>query len=89
MCSSDLLPIRLESILGGLGAEVLLDHEGHLEGDGMLKLAEIQAGQLADLLQAVHQGIAVDEELTGGLGHIQVVLEELVDGEQSLLIAKR
>ena len=42
----------------------------------MLELAEIQTGQLTDLLQAVHQGVAVDEELTGGLGDVEVVLEE-------------
>ena len=68
------------------GAEVLFDHEGHLEGDGVVKFPQVQPGELLDLLQAVHQGIAVDEELTGGFGNIQVVLKELVDGEQSFLI---
>ena len=52
----------------------------------MVELAQVQAGELLDLLQAVHQGVAVDEELPGGLGDVQVVLKELVDGEQGLLV---
>ena len=68
------------------GNEVLLDHQSHLEGDGVVELPQVQAGELLDLLQAVHQGVPVDEELPGGLGHVQVVLEELVDGEQGLLV---
>ena len=51
----------------------------------MIKLAQIQAGQLLDLFQAVHQGVAVDKELPGGLGNVQVVLKELIDGEQRFL----
>ena len=52
----------------------------------MVKLPQIQTGQLLDLLQPVHQGVAVDEQLTGSFGNVQVVLEELIDGEQSFLI---
>ena len=32
-----------------LGIEVLLYHQSHLKGDGVLKLAQIQTRQLADL----------------------------------------
>ena len=28
----------------------------------------------------------MDKELPGGLGHVQVVLKELVDGQQGLLV---
>ena len=66
--------------------QVLLDHEGDLEGDGVVELPQVQAGELLDLLQPVDQGVAVDEELPGGLGDVQVVLEELVDGEEGLLV---
>ena len=52
----------------------------------MVKLAQIQAGELLDLLQTVDQGISVDEQLPGSLGNVQVVLKELIDGKQSLLI---
>ena len=75
------------SLSAGLAAgEVLSDHQGHLEDDGVVELPQIQAGELLDLLQTIDQSIAVDKELSGGLGDIQVVLKELVDGEQSLLI---
>ena len=68
------------------GNEVLLDHQRHLEGNGIIELPQVQAGELLDLLQPVHQGVAVDEQLPGSLGHVQVVFKELVDGEQSLLV---
>ena len=66
--------------------EVLAHHQCYLENDSMVKFPQIQASQLLDLLQAVHQGIAVYEELSGGFGHIQIVLKELIDGEQGFLI---
>ena len=45
-------------------------------------------GELLDLLQTVDQRVSVDEQLAGGLGDVQVVLKELVDGEQRLLIER-
>ena len=54
----------------------------------MVKLAQIQAGELADLFQTVNQGIAVDEQLPGSFGNVQTVLEKLVDGEQGLLVQR-
>ena len=66
--------------------QVLLHHQGHLKDDGVLKLPQVQAGNLLDLLQAVHQGVPVDEQLPGGLGDVQVVLEEPLDGEQGLMV---
>ena len=41
------------SILGRVGGEVLFDHQRHLEDDGVVKLAQVQAGELLDLFQAV------------------------------------
>ena len=52
----------------------------------MIELTEIQSGDLLDLLQTIHQSIPVDKQLSGSLGNIQVVLKELVDGEQGFLI---
>ena len=43
---------------------------------------------IRDSLQTVHQRIPVDKQLPGGLGNVQVVLKELVDGEQSFLIQR-
>ena len=54
----------------------------------MVELTQVQAGQLLDLLQTVHQGITVDKQLTRSLGNVQVVLKELIDGEQRLLIQR-
>ena len=68
--------------------EVLLHHQRYLEGDGVVKLPQIQTRQLFDLLQPVHQRVPVDEQLPSGLGDVQVVLKELVDGEQRLLDRK-
>ena len=54
----------------------------------MVKLPQIQSRELFDLFQTVDQGVAVDKELPGGLGDVQVVLKELVDGEQGLLVKR-
>ena len=71
---------------GLTGGQVLADHQGHLEDDGVVELAQIQAGELLDLLQAIHQGIAVDEQLPGSLGNVQIILKEFIDCCQCLFI---
>ena len=68
------------------GGQVLADHQRHLEHDGMVELAQVQTRQLLDLFQAVHQSVAMDKQLTGGFGNIQIVLEELIDGKERFLI---
>ena len=78
--------LKHHSGLDAPGDEVLLDHQRHLEGNCVVELPQVQTGELLDLLQPVDQGIPVDEELPGGLRHVQVVLKELVDGEQGLLV---
>ena len=75
-----------KSILGRVGGKVLFDHQRYLKDDGVIEVAQIQAGQLADLLQAVDQRVAVYEQAAARFGNVQVVLEEALDGEQSLLI---
>ena len=52
----------------------------------MVKLTQIQTGKLLDFLQAIHQGITMDKELSGSFRNIQIVLKELIDGEQCFLI---
>ena len=76
-------PFFLSCISAG---QVLADHQRHLKDDGMVKLAQIQTGKLLDLLQAVHQGVPVDEQLTGGFRNVQVVFKEFIDGKEGLLI---
>ena len=57
-----------------------------LNHDGVVELPQVQAGELFDLFQPVDQGVAVDEQAAAGLGHVQVVLEKALDGEQGLLV---
>ena len=76
------------SELGRLRIEIFFHHQCHLKGDGMLKLSQIQAGQLADLLQTVDQGISVHKQLAGGLGNIEVVLKEALNGHQRLAVKR-
>ena len=68
--------------------QILLDHQCDLERNGVVELPQIQTRQLLDLLQPIHQRVPVDEQLPRRLRHVQVVLEELVDGEQRLLIQR-
>ena len=56
----------------------------YLENDSVVKVAQIQAGQLANLLQTVDQRVAMDEQPAARLGDIQVVFKEALDGEQRL-----
>ena len=54
----------------------------------MVEFAQIQTGELADLFQTVNQSISVNEELSGGFGHVQVVLEEALDGHESFAVQR-
>ena len=77
-----------ESELGRLGIKIFLDHQCYLEGDGMLKLSQIQSRQLTDLLQTVNQRIAVNEQLSRGFGYVQIVLKEALNGQKSLAVKR-
>ena len=79
-----ILSKRTGSVLGGVGIEILLDHQRHLEDDGVVELPQIQTGEFLDLLEPVDQGVAVYKETAAGLGDVEVVLEEPLDGEEGL-----
>lgn len=68
--------------------KVFSNHKRYLKYDRVIELTQVQTGQLFDLLKAVHQRIAVYEQLTRSLGYVQVVLEELLNREQRLLIER-
>ena len=70
------------------GSQVLANHQRNPEDNGVVELPQVKTRKLADLFQTVHQGVAVDEQLPGSLGHVQAVLKELVDGEQGFLIQR-
>ena len=78
--------VRFVSIFGGTCVEIFFDHEGYLEHDSVLKLTEVKTGELLDFFKTVHQRVAVYEQLARGLGDVEVVLEETLDRDQSLLI---
>ena len=62
------------------------DHERHFTDDGIIKLADIQPGQLLDLVQAVDQGIAVEIEISGALCNAKTRVQKGMDGVQGLII---
>ena len=74
----------LKSIFGRVGGQIFLDHQRHLKDDGIIEVAQVKAGQLADLLKAVDQRVAVNEQTAARLGDVQVVLKEALDREQRL-----
>ena len=74
--------------MAGLAERYFVDHQRYLKDDGVIEVAQIQAGQLADLLQAVDQRVAVYEQAAARFGNVQVVLEEALDGEQRLSVER-
>ena len=46
---------------------IIHDHQCDLERQRVIKTAQVQAGALLDLLDAVHQRITMYEQLSGGL----------------------
>ena len=65
--------------------QVLLDHQATLKV--MASSNSRRSSPVSFLIfSTVHQGIPVDEQLPGRLGHVQIVLKELVDGKQGLLV---
>ena len=78
--------MQAPSELCGVRSEVFLYHQRDLEDYRVVEFAQVEPGQLLDLVQAVNQRVAVYEQLSGGLGHVQAVLEELLDSEQGLVI---
>ena len=76
--------VFLKSIFGRVGGQIFLDHQRHLKDDGIIEVAQVKAGQLADLLKAVDQRVTVNEQTAARLGDVQVVLKEALDREQCL-----
>ena len=74
------------SILGRVGAEVFLNHQRHFEDDGIVKLAQVKAGQFLDLFKPVDQRVAVDKQTAACFRYIEVVFKEALDGEQRFRI---
>ena len=48
-----------------IGYKVLLDHQGNLKDDCIIKLAEVKTCQTLNLFKTIDQGIAVYKQLAG------------------------
>ena len=68
--------VFLKSIFGRVGGQIFFDHQRHLKDDGIIEVAQVKAGQLADLLKAVDQRVAVNEQTAARLRDVQVVLKK-------------
>ena len=66
--------------------ELLPDHHADPAGDGLVEIADIQAGGLLKLVQTVGQSVAVDEKLPCRLREAQVIVKEGVDGPKGVRI---
>ena len=52
------------------GGQILTHHQRYPEDNGVVELPQVETRQLADFLQPVDQGIPVNEQLPGSLGHV-------------------
>ena len=72
------IPLRISAAVAVDRVKILLDHHCDLEHDGVIKLAQIKAGELLDLLQPVHKRVAVNIQLAARFRDVEVILEEFV-----------
>ena len=82
-------PGRLKLFLALDIFDVAADHQGDLEGQGVIETADVQAGLLFQFFNPVDQGVSVDEEFAGCLGYIEVILKESADGGRYFRIKGR
>ena len=59
-----------------------------LKVSAIVKFTNVESCALLELLQTVHQSISVYIELTGCLGHIQVIFKKFIDCGQCFLIER-
>ena len=63
----------------GLAREILLNHKRNLEGNGMVELAEVKAGELANFLKSVYKCVTVNEKLSRCFRNVEVILKEALN----------
>ena len=74
----------LQAVLTSGG--ILTQQHHHLESDRIIEVTQIQTNSSLYLLQAIHQGIAMDIELAGGFGQVQTVIKESFNGMYHFVI---
>ena len=72
--------------LNGVCGQILLYHERDLEDDSVVEFTQIETCEFLDLVQSVNECVSVYEQLSRSLGNVEVVLEESLYREQSLVV---
>ena len=54
----------------------------------MVELTKVKTGELSDLLKTVNKGVSMYEELSRGLGNVEIVLKEALHGHKSLAVER-
>jgi hypothetical protein len=65
---------------GWVVAELTGDPQGDGEGDQVLGVLEVAAGDLSDALDPIHHGVGVNREPSGGLGEVETAGDEGLGG---------
>ena len=76
--------MRLVPALAAVNVAAEQHHQ--FEGDGIVKIAQVEADVALHLIQAVNQRVAVNLELARGFRKVQAVFKELFDGLDHLFI---
>ena len=74
------MPGKIQLISRVLGGEIAAYHQSNLEGDRVIEFAEIKTRQLLDLVKTVNESVSVNEHLSGGFGHVQIIGKEALNG---------
>ena len=81
LCFCDITSSRISSdTLNLSGIQVFLDHKRYFENNSMVKLSQIQSGNLLDFLQPINKCITMYKKLSRRLRNVQIILEKFVDG---------
>ena len=75
-----------ESVFCRIRREVFFDHQSYFEYDRIFEFTQIESGDFFDLFQTVNERIAVNEELAGGFGNVEVVLKELLNRKERFMV---
>jgi len=69
-----------------ISTEIFVDHKSNFENDSMVKFSQIKSGKFLDFIQTINQGVTVNEQLTGCLGNVKIVIKESLNGKEGFLV---
>mgnify|MGYP003314614833 CR=1 FL=1 len=76
------MPGKIQLISRVLGGEIAAYHQSNLEGERVIEFTEIKTRQLLDLVKTVNESVSVNEELSRGLRHVEVIVKEALDSHK-------